>query len=449
MSSKTVACVKNRAFQQIRAEFQPDALEIQQQCLPLGARLIQVTLITFIVAGVVWASLAKLDRVVVAEGRLTTSSPRILIQPVDTMVLRSVQVRAGEVVRKGQLLAQLDPTFAQADMDATIGALVSISAQTNRLLVETNLSSNLVFSENENEQTIQQQIYQNNHRDRISQVASLDADIAELFARRVSLTNEQRVSKESVELFLQLTSMRKELYAKQTGSKIQLLDSQHQLLEAQRALNKATDGLAELEQHLLSLQHKRTSMTGDWLTKDTRELLDSQREKYKLTEEIKKKKRAYSMMEFVSPVEAVVLEVTRNASGSILKQGDTLMTLIPLGLPLEAEANVSPQDISHLRKGDVARVKLDSLPFQKHGALSGRVTNIGDDTIEVETSGRKVAVYRLRLTLDATGLKNLPQDFRLIPGMVVTSEIKVGSRSLMSYFIYPILRTLDAGLREP
>ena len=37
----------------------------------------------------------------------------------------------------------------------------------------------------------------------------------------------------------------------------------------------------------------------------------------------------------------------------------------------------------------------------------------------------------------------------LLPGMTVTAEIKVGTRTIISYFLYPLLRGLDDSIREP
>lgn len=46
-------------------------------------------------------------------------------------------------------------------------------------------------------------------------------------------------------------------------------------------------------------------------------------------------------------------------------------------------------------------------------------------------------------------LKKVPGDTRLTPGMTLTAEIKVSQRSVLSYFLYPLLKTFDEGIREP
>jgi HlyD family secretion protein len=46
-------------------------------------------------------------------------------------------------------------------------------------------------------------------------------------------------------------------------------------------------------------------------------------------------------------------------------------------------------------------------------------------------------------------LHALPETFKMIPGMTITAEMKVGRRSVISYFLYPLLRGLDESIREP
>lgn len=57
--------------------------------------------------------------------------------------------------------------------------------------------------------------------------------------------------------------------------------------------------------------------------------------------------------------------------------------------------------------------------------------------------------YKVRVTLADARLRNAPPDFHLTPGMTATAEIKVGSRRLITYLLYPFLRGLNESFREP
>ncbi len=133
----------------------------------------------------------------------------------------------------------------------------------------------------------------------------------------------------------------------------------------------------------------------------------------------------------------------------MVSKAEPVVTLVPLDDPLEAEVNIQARDIGFVRQGDHARIKLEAFPFQKHGALEGTVKVISEDTFQKDTAMGSAVTYRSRIGLTTTTLRDVPTDFRLIPGMTLSAEIKVGERRVISYFLYPIMRYLDESLREP
>ena len=46
-------------------------------------------------------------------------------------------------------------------------------------------------------------------------------------------------------------------------------------------------------------------------------------------------------------------------------------------------------------------------------------------------------------------LKDIPPGFNLMPGMKVSGKFRVGQRRLITYFIYPLIRTLGNSFAEP
>ena len=99
-------------------------------------------------------------------------------------------------------------------------------------------------------------------------------------------------------------------------------------------------------------------------------------------------------------------------------------------------------------------VKINAFNYQKHGFLSGVVRTISEGAFEQKQGQNQqasgMANYRGRVDLlQPVQLDNVPDDFRLMPGMTASAEIKVGKRRVIEYFLYPLLRYLDTGLREP
>ena len=126
-----------------------------------------------------------------------------------------------------------------------------------------------------------------------------------------------------------------------------------------------------------------------------------------------------------------------------------MFTLVPTDVPLEMEADIHPSDVGQVQLGDQVRIKLDALPFQKHGMLEGVVTYLSEDTVQAEDDTDSRPVYRSKIELTQTDLRDVPKTFRLMPGITASAEIKVGKRRLITYFIYPILRSISTSFREP
>jgi hemolysin D len=116
--------------------------------------------------------------------------------------------------------------------------------------------------------------------------------------------------------------------------------------------------------------------------------------------------------------------------------------------------------VARLRVGDTVYVKLDALPFQRHGALTGRLRVITENSFQQDKdapqgpqTGKdpdgRPAFFRARVSLGQVTLQDVPANFRLIPGMTTTAEILVDKRTIISYLLDPVIKVFDESLREP
>ena len=177
-----------------------------------------------------------------------------------------------------------------------------------------------------------------------------------------------------------------------------------------------------------------------------------------ISEEINKAKRLHELVCLKAPRSGVVLRIAERSVGSIIQQAEPFITLIPLDSIIEAEVSIKSKDIARIRTGDAVRVKLDAFPFQKHDTLPGQIRVISEDSFAYPGNGitekspsedTAGAFYRARIALLSRQLRDVPDGFRLQPGMKVRAEIKVGTRRVISYFLYPVIRAFDESLREP
>jgi HlyD family secretion protein len=117
-------------------EFLPDADAIERLPLPAFIRSTVYVFAGALVCFVLWACFSQVEQVVVAQGRLITPLPNLVVQPLETSIIQKIEVRVGQVVRKGEVLATLDPTFASADESQLRARLQSLDTQTAGLSSE-------------------------------------------------------------------------------------------------------------------------------------------------------------------------------------------------------------------------------------------------------------------------------------------------------------------------
>ncbi|MBT6429898.1 MAG: HlyD family efflux transporter periplasmic adaptor subunit, partial [Rhodospirillaceae bacterium] len=169
----------------------------------------------------------------------------------------------------------------------------------------------------------------------------------------------------------------------------------------------------------------------------------------RLSEQLKKSEYRENLVHLRAPARGIILSIAERSVGSVIRQAEQMFTIVPADVPMELQVNVMPRDVGLIQNGDFVRIKLDALPFQKHGTIVGKVRLISDDAIVAEGGDATQTIYRTRIELGERNLRNVPSSFRLTPGLTGSADITVGKRRVITYFIYPLVRALDSSFREP
>jgi HlyD family secretion protein len=221
----------------------------------------------------------------------------------------------------------------------------------------------------------------------------------------------------------------------------------------------AVRGKADEAAHAYAkLRADRQAFVEDFRRAAMEQLVDLRSQRDMAGEEQKKMELRRNMVALTAPADAVVLDLAQRSVGSVVREAEPVVTLVPINVPLEAEVSINTRDIGRIAVGKEARIKLDAYPFQKYGTASGEVRTISQDTFVTgqqqdpnATTAQPPAApfFKARILLADTRLNVSDVPVRLLPGMTVSTEIKVGNRTVMSYFLYPLLRGLDDAIREP
>jgi hemolysin D len=434
-------------------EFQSDAIEIEHQTPPRLARITLYCVLALIAATVGWATVSRVDMIVTAQGKLITTRPNLVVQPLETSVIREIHVKPGDRVNKGELLATLDPTFSQADLDQLRNRVAALDATINRLKAELGGYDYVVADSSNADATLQRNMFVQRKSSYDAQIENYDTQIASAQSNLKTSQEEEAVLVQRLETMRSIESMRAMLADKEVGSKLNLLLSRDARLDVENNLARVRGSIADNAHRVDKFRADQRVFTEDFRKTAYQDLAETLSKRDSAAEELKKAELRRNLIVLKAPADAIVLDIASRTIGSVVREAETLFVLVPRDVPLQAEVNVEGRDIGQVSMGGPVRIKFEAFPFQKYGTATGVVRVISQDSFSPDPKTDPVRhatapYYRVLVDLTDTQLR-LPQErIQLIPGMAVTAEMKVGRRSVMSYFLYPLLRGLDESIRE-
>jgi len=452
-ANKSPLSFKRRRKDETEIAFLPDADAIERGPLPRFVRLTLHVMLAAFVFFIVWASVSPVEKIVVAHGRLVNPLPNIVVQPLDTSIIQSIDVRVGQVVKKGQVLATLDPTFTAADEQQLRVRLDSLNTQAAGLRAELAGQPGAVTGSGSSaDSLLQAQLSTERKANFEAQKNKMDQNIARLKAGLETNKHDQVILAQRVKSLREVEAMQEQLMAEQFGAKMHLLEARDRRLEVERDMDLQRNKAVEMASELASAQSERAAFDKSWRQKAMEDLLSATRDRDGVAEQLSKADKRAKAIHMLAPADGVVLEIGKLSVGSIVREAEPLFTLVPLGAQLEAEVQIDSLDIGYIKPGALAHIKVDAFSFQQHGMLEGKVRTISQDAFKREAAdknGGGLDAYYLSRIPYTGKLKKMTDGAQLLPGMTVSAEVVVGHRTVMSYLLYPLTRALDESIREP
>ena len=385
----------------------------------------------------------------------------MILQAYSLYIVKDIRVHMGQRVRKNDILVVLDPTFAQADMDQLQERITSLGVHVERLQCELDNrpfpqsgksdAPHLSTSERR-EIRLQSDIYRSRREEYISRIRTYDEQQKKLSTEIKATIADLERRRERLKIYMEFEDMREKLYSRGIEARAGFLEVKKDRLTVESDVLRLESSIQELRYELASVDSDRMAYVTAWRTEAAQELVNVRRELDQALEQFNKAKKMGELVNIRAPMDAVVLEVAKRNAGSVADEAEALVTLVPDDAPLEVEVEIQPQDIGYVQTGQTARIKLSTLPFQRHGKIDASLKAVSKDSFTKNTAAGEQTVFRARIALPAQpldSLRNLPEGFCLFPGMTVSAEINVGERRIIEYFLYPVLAGFDQGLREP
>ncbi len=431
-------------------EFQSPSAAVAAMPAPRGARHV-VWVITSMFALCIGALGAiPIDRVVTSQAKVVSTAPTIVVQPLETAIVRSIEVHEGQLVHAGDLIARLDPTFVAADAGTLTAQVTALQAEVARLTAEAK-DQPFVPVGSEPVWALQAGLYAQRQAERRFKLENYAQKMTSLQATATKSEQDAETARQRLGVAQQVEGMRKQLEKMEIGSKLNSLMATGSRLEVNGQLAQALNSAEAGRRDFAAMEAWQT------LADRTSKLNDAR-------QSLNKAGRRQQLMELHAERDATVLTVAKVSVGSVLQSGDQLVTLSPTGAPLELEANIVGRDHGFVHEGDSVAIKFDTFPFSEYGLAYGAVRTISADSFTAQDESRSRSgwsasvpvpgsnmdpYYRARITIDRLQLRNLPPNFQLSPGMPVTADIKIGERTVLTYLLGRVLPVVAEAMREP
>ena len=411
--------------------------------------------LAWLVIGVVaaffaWAAVAQLDEVSTAGGEVIPSAKVKVVQHLEGGIIEQLDVAEGAAVKEGQVLLQLALGGARASREELQVQLDSLVLTRARLKAEIDGAA-LAFPKD---------VAARRPEIVLAETSAFEARLAEMRGRLG--VARQKVNQRELEI--------KELQARQHGVEANLRLGRERLRLSGELLKS---GLTPRMEHL-EIQREIESLSGEskvleqavprakTALAESRAFEDEEREGFRRRagEELSKTELQIARIqeslgeasdrvrrtEIRSPIDGIVKNMRFHTIGGVVRPGEPVLEIVPVGDALVIEARLSPVDRGYVQAGQKAVVKISTYDFVRYGGLDGTVERIAADTNTDPASGQPYYVVIVRTA--KTYLGDVQGELPITPGMQATVDIHTGSRSVLNYLVKPVLKLRHEAFRE-
>ena len=426
-----------------RHEFKPLLVEIEDSPTSPLVRWLLWTVISFLVIAGLWLYFAKIDVVVSSSGQVLPDGEIKVVQPIETGVISKILVKAGDLVKKGQILMEIDPSVTDSSLASNKEHHIQLRLEILRLNALINKSnfnipndikeSTIIISQLNLYNTIKEEYSQQMHLidEQLNQAKDQIQSTVIDKGRITQLLVKYKAKKERLEKILDIIAYKD--YEEVVES---VINNQEQISMKEHEISQAKAKVAEL-------LNQKNLYTQQFKNKHLEELMQKRIENSELKSQINLINFKQSKQVITSPVDGYIGKLYIHTNGGVVTSAEKLMSIIPINTPLIVEAKVLNHDIGFIKEGMEVAVKVDTFTYQKYGLLSATVMHVPDDAIEDEKLG---AVYEVLVKPELSYLEYQNKRHEIHAGMSVVAEMKVGSRRVIEFFIYPAIRYMDEGI---
>lgn len=436
--------------------FQPALRVLADSPAPPLGRVVLWVLLAFLACLLVGAVVLPVDIVAVAPGKLVPASYLKVVQPAEPGVVRQILVSEGDLVRAGQVLMRMDPRLADAERGALLAEKEARAWQLRRLDAQLSGRGLAVAPGTAGESgrhALQQYL---------SAVEAHRAALEQARLQEERARQELAAAEEVWHKLQQVLPLQEEretavdrMAAKGYVSRVEQLDQRRARIETRQDLLAQEHAIRSARSQVTQAAQRVRELQADYRRQLQEEREAAGMQLARLEEQLAGLRARQEGLELTAPQDGVVKSLLTHTPGSVVQAGAVLATLVPSQEPAVAEVWMTNEDAGFVRVGQAVSVKVAAFPFQRYGLVAGTVEDIAADA---EAGGNPAAptvegamgtlVYRCRIRLQQQQLARGGQEFRLLPGMRVLAEVRLGQRRVIDYLLSPVIGAVREAGRE-
>lgn len=420
---------------------------IEESGSPLVIRAVIAFSAVLVALFIVWALIAEVDEVSVANGEIVPPSKIQQVQNIEGGRLAEISVKNGEEVKKDQVILKFDTFSLLSELRELHAQQLSLSAQRARLdnflqgksteVLKSELDSN---SQKTQAQLLRQLLTTRDagkaiHQDRVRQIR---ASIEEVSGRRKFLEEKKATVDEEL-------AMRNELLASGMTTKINMLNLRRQLADVESELANIQPKRTRLERELDEATNQLKKNESDIREQVLTELGRVDDDLGRSNEQIKRLEERVRQSEVRAPADGFVHGLKTHTVGAVINRGDVILEVVPKEHSLVAEVHIAPRDVGHVKLGQKVKLRMTAYDFSRYGAAKGELTDISPAAL-LDKSG--APYHKGVVVLEQEYVGNTPGLYPIIPGMTLSADIKTGSKGMMTYLLKPIYASAKQSFRE-
>lgn len=410
-------------------------------------RVVTWPIMIFTAVFIVWASISEVDESVHGQGNVVPSGQTKIIQHLEGGIIEEIFVKEGEVVKKEQSLFKLSQAFFLSDKEEKDVELYALYAEDARLQAEINEEETVSFSEEYRDEIPhiiknELSVFAVNRRSFNEELAILKDgvskkkfQIAELKNKLFNLTTELKIAKENVTI--------QESLVKQGASSRQMY--LHALATKQDFITQTTsirNTIPMINEELQEAKKKYENFKSKEHAKQLKELREIRISITKLLKRSEANTDRELRKTIISPVKGTVKKIYFNTIGGIVKPGDPVVEITPIGDSLMIIGQIKTSDRARVWVGQSVSVGISAFDFSRYGMLDGTLIAISPDSF-VDNKG--VSYYEVKIKTDKASFSETDL---VLPGMSAQINILTGKKTIMEYILKPLKDIKQNALRE-